>query len=375
MAGTAKKDIAIIGAGVAGLSIGWRLAQAGCKVSIYEKGQAGSGASHAAAGMLAAAMESEPGEEALLPFLLEAQKLWPGFARELKEASGLDSGYRESGTLFVAAERDDTGILRQREAYMKRHGLKVSWLTREELLKREKFLSRRASAALFSPDDHQADNRALTKALKEAAVEAGAILHENSEVQEIIIEKDRTTGIFCNGRIIESGCIVLAAGAWSASIKGIPEEFLPPVFPVKGQLCAVQMDKSAPLLAHVLWTPRVYMVPRADGRLIIGATMEDKGFDATITAGGMLHLLREAWDILPGIEELPLIESWAGFRPTSRDDAPILGPSGIENLVYATGQHRHGILMTPLIAALIRGYIIEGVWPETVQPFTMARFG
>jgi glycine oxidase len=167
---------------------------------------------------------------------------------------------------------------------------------------------------------------------------------------------------------------VLATGAWSGNIKGILPELLPPVFPMKGQMMAVQMEARLPLLQHVVWTPHVYLVPRGDGTLIIGATLEDKGFDENVTAGGLLHLLRETWDVLPGIEELNILETWTGFRPTSRDDAPIMGASGVKGLTYATGQHRHGILFTPLLGTAVCDYITKGALPDVATPFTMQRF-
>jgi glycine oxidase len=371
---TAQSPLHIIGGGVAGLGIGWRMAAEGRAVEIYDQGEIGRGASWAAAGMLAAILESEPGEEALLPFLLEAQKRWVGFARELKLFTGLDIGYAETGTLFAAAERDDLGELRHRHDYFAKRGIQLQWLNRSELAACEPCLSPRAHSALFSANDHQVDNRALTEALIAACKKSGGALHAHSPVEKIIIENNRVAGLVCNGKKISASEIVLAAGAWSGAIKGLPEKILPPVYPLKGQMLALQMDPARPILRHVLWTPRVYLVPRADGRLIIGATMEDRGFESTARAGSVLHLLREAFEILPGIEELPLIESWVGFRPTSRDDAPILGPSGIQGLTYATGQHRHGILLTPLIADLIADYIRSGALQDEAMPFTMKRF-
>ncbi|MBI3420380.1 MAG: glycine oxidase ThiO [Proteobacteria bacterium] len=368
------KHLHIVGAGVAGLSIGWRLSQAGWDVDIYDKGAAGHGASWAAAGMLAAILESEPGEEKLLPFLLESQELWPDFAHELETVSSHAVGYIESGTLFAARERDDMGILRQRHDYLSKHGMILEWLDRAQLLEREPCINPRAYGALLSPEDHQVDNRALVVALLSACRKAGVKIHEYTPVEEVLIERNSVAGFVSKGHKIPAAHLLLAAGAWSGSIKGLPENFLPPVYPLKGQMLALQMDLGKPILRHVLWTPRVYLVPRTDGRLVIGATMEDKGFEEVQRAGSVLHLLREAFEILPGIEELPLIESWTGLRPTSTDDAPILGGSGIGGLSFATGQHRHGILLTPLIAGVMAEYIDKGILQEIAAPFTMARF-
>lgn len=369
-----KNKIHIIGAGVAGLAIGWELAQAGHAVTLYDKGTAGRAASWAAAGMLAAIMETEPGEEALFPFALAAQKCWPEYKAKLETASGINIGYRESGTLFIAAEADDIGLLKQRAQYINAMGGQLEWLDKNSLRKREPFFSPRVSAALYSPTDHQVDNRALVEALIIACKKAGVVIHENTVVDEIVIANNKVAGLRANDEHIEADNIILAAGAWSGALNGIPAPNLPPVFPMKGQLLALQMEPRLPLLTHVVWTRHVYLVPREDGRLVIGATMEDKGFDDQLTGGGLLHLLRETWEVLPGIEELPLLECWAGFRPTSRDDAPILGPSGIAGLTYATGQHRHGILFTPLLGSCVAHYIKEGTLPAVATPFTQARF-
>lgn len=367
-------SVSIIGSGVAGLGIAWALAQGGMRVTVFDQGKIGRGASWAAAGMLAAALETEAGEETLLPFALTAQRLWPEFAARLEAASGLSVGYRESGTLSIAPLRDDVGYLRHRQAFLTQCGLSVIWLDRAELKQREPFLSPRISHALFSAGDHQVDNRALVTALHAACVKSGVVFHENTKVDEVVLADHRLTGIRVKDEVLATQHLVVAAGAWSGQLRGLPPANLPPVFPMKGQMLALQMDPAQPLIRHVVWTPHVYLVPRGDGRLVVGATMEDKGFDAALTGGGVLHLLRETFEVLPGMEELPLLESWVGFRPTSRDDAPVLGPSGIEGVTFATGQHRHGILMTPLIAAAIQDYILKGSLPTVAQPFTMQRF-
>lgn len=306
--------------------------------------------------------------------MLESQKQWPLFAKELEAASGENIGYHECGTLFIAGEKDDEGLIEQRFRFLSSRGLPVNMLSRGDLRKVEPYFSTRVSSALYSPHDHQVDNRALTAALLAACKKAGVTITENTAVTRIVIDDGAVRGLEINNTVINASHVVLAAGAWSGSMGGIPQNILPPVFPMKGQLCALQMDARAPLLRHVVWTKHVYLVPRKDGRLIIGATMEDKGFDDSLTGGGLLHLLHRTWEVLPGIEELPFIESWAGFRPTSRDDAPILGPSGINGLTYATGQHRHGILMTPLLAGAVASYIINGALPDVALGMTMARF-
>ena len=367
--------VAIIGAGVSGLGIGWRLAQAGCQVVIFDRSEAGRGASWAAAGMLAARAEAEPGEEALLSLNLQAQQIWPEFAKELEAASGRTIGYRDEGTLIVAPTRDDAEQLRFTYEYQKSQGLDVHWLSAAEVRRREPYLAPGLSGGVFSPGDHQVDNRELSLALKAAFLAAGGKLHEHRAVDGLALSAGRVTGIVVAGAEIEADTVVLAAGAWSRDIDGLPEGARPPVRPLKGQMMALRMEPAFPLLRHVLWAPEgIYLVPRLDGRLIVGATVEEKGFDQDLTAGGMLHLLRETWEVLPGIDELPIDEMWVGFRPTSRDDAPILGPTGLDGLVVATGHHRNGILLTPLTANAVSAYILTQELSDDIKPFGPGRF-
>lgn len=366
--------IVIVGGGISGLGIGWRLAQAGAEVTVVERGEAGRGATWAAAGMLAPQVEAEPGEEALLPLLLESRALWPGFARELEAASGVDVGYRDEGTMVVALDRDDREALAFRFDYLSRLGIALDWLSGPEAREREPHLARGATAAILSRDDHQVDNRRVAEALRRAFLAAGGVLAENEAVVEILTAAGRATGVRTAAREIAAETVVLAAGAWSRNIDGLPASLRPPVRPVKGQMLAIAMDAKAPLLRHVVWTPRIYLVPRADGRLVVGATVEEMGFDVSVTAGGIFELLRRAYEALPGIYDLDLIETWAGLRPASRDDAPILGPTGMPGLVMATGHHRNGILLGPLTADAIAGLLLTGRTADSIRPFTLERF-
>jgi glycine oxidase len=227
---------------------------------------------------------------------------------------------------------------------------------------------------VWSPRDHQVENRQLGRALTLAACRAGVNVVEHCPVREITVVGGRATGIVTERGQDPADIVVLAAGAWSREIGGIPPAYLPPVRPIKGQMLALQMDPAAPLLRHVLWLPRGYLVPRLDGRLVIGATVEERGFDARLTAGGVFALIEGAWRAVPSIEELPIAEMWVGFRPGSRDDAPMLGPSGIDRLVVATGHHRNGILLTPVSAAVVSTYILTGKLPEIARAFSPERF-
>jgi glycine oxidase len=366
--------VAVIGAGVSGLGIGWRLALAGCPVTVFERGEAGRGASWAAAGMLAAGLEAEPGEERLLALNLEGQRLWPAFRDQLEAASGIGIGYREEGTLAIALTRDDAERLRFAFDFQRRHGIALEWLGALEARRLEPHLRPGLAAAVLSRSDHQVDNRRLVLALKEAFVLAGGTLREHAEVGALDLEGDRVRGIVVKGDRHAADVVVLAGGAWSAGLEGLPAAGRPQVRPVKGQMLALRMDPAQPLLRHVLWAPKGYLVPKPDGRLIVGGTVEERGFDPELTAGGVLALLEAAWRAVPAIEELPVDELWTGFRPTSRDDAPILGPTPIEGLFLATGHHRNGILLAPITALAVSDAILSRRLPEIIREFTIDRF-
>jgi glycine oxidase len=324
--------------------------------------------------MLAAAVEAEPGEEPLLPLTLESQRLWPDFSRELKAATGISVEYRDEGTLVVALNRDDAESLRHSYEFQKGLGLDLDWLNAAEARRREPHLKPGIAAAVLSRNDHQVENRCLAQALIAACRGAGVELREHCAVEGVVIAGGRARGVETKRGRETGDAVVLAAGAWSREIGGIPAAHRPPVRPIKGQMLSLQMDPAAPLLRHVVWLPRGYLVPRLDGRLIIGATVEERGFDTSLTAGGLFALIEGAWRAVPAIEELAIAESWVGFRPGSRDDAPMLGPSGIDRLVIATGHHRNGILLTPVTAAVISAYILTGRLPEIARPMSPERF-
>jgi glycine oxidase len=371
---TDTPDVAVVGAGVVGLGIAWRLAQRGARVTVFDRGAAGAAASHAAAGMLAACAEAEPGEEALVALGRLAQAAWPSFAAELEQATGISVELRREGTLVVALTADDQARLRHQLAFQHSLGLPLEWISALEARRREPHFAPLAGA-VFSPEDHQVDNRKVVAALRAAAIAAGVVIKEHAAVERVRVSNGRAAGVqLADGSDVDAATVVIAAGAWSRALGGIPVPLLPPVRPVKGQTVALRMDAAAPLLSHVVWGPNVYMVPRRDGRLILGATVEEKGFDSTLTAGGVLSLLEAAWRVVPAIEELPIDEMWVGHRPGSRDDAPILGPGPFDGLVYATGHHRNGILLAPVTAEHIARLVVDGVVDPAIRPFGMERF-
>ncbi len=369
-----RPSVAIIGAGVVGLGIGWRLAGR-ATVTVFDRGKAGSGASHAAAGMLAACCEAEPGEEALIALGRESQARWPAFAEELLRTSGIDVELRREGILHLALTADDQAEIAQRLEFQRQLDLPLEWLSAAATRAREPHLAGKIAGALFSPEDHQVDNRKLVQALRVAAEAAGATICEHRPVKEIVVQGGRAKGVLLQDETVAAAdIVVLAAGAWSRGIAGLPPDRRPPVRPLKGQVLTLRMDAAAPLISHVVWAPGAYMVPRRDGRLIVGATVEEKGFDETMTAGGVLTLLEAAWRAVPAVEELPIEEMCVGHRPGSRDDAPILGRGPLDGLFYATGHHRNGILLAPVTADAMARLILDDVVEPAIKPFGLERF-
>jgi len=372
--------IAVIGGGICGLGIGWRLVQAGQEVTIFERGLAGKEATWAAAGMLAPQVEVEHGEEVLLPLALESRAMWKNFAAELFDATAIDVDYREEGTIVVGLNRDDIEHLENRMTFIEKLGLDVKWLSGHEIRKNQPHLGRSIAGGIYSGLDHQVDNRRAAIALKKAFLGAGGILKENIEVLGVMTAAGRVSGLELVDDEVRVDTVVVAAGAWSRNIMGLPEISRPPVRPLKGQMVAVQMDSKLPLIDNVIWgpgngvVPSIYLAPKTDGRLLIGATVEEMGFDKNLTAGGLMELLRLAWEILPGIYDLPIVESWAGLRPASRDDAPILGPTPTTGIVLATGHHRNGVLLAPITARVIADYLVNGTVDKIIKPFSINRF-
>jgi len=371
--------IVIVGGGIIGLSVGWYLACRGERTVVYDRAEAGRAATWASAGMLAPNLEAEPGEEKLLPLLLESRRMWEDFARTLEETSSITVNYRREGTLLIALTWDDVERLRFQLGFQKSLGLDVELIDGEKVLEMEPNINRNVMAALYSRSDHQVDNRRVVQALKVAYLRSGGVLKEWVTVNRIVIEGGEVSGVFTENGFERAEYVVLAAGAWVRELDGIPEMLRPPVRPVKGQMISLKTNPGNILVRHVIWGPMrnwgpVYIVPRLDGRLILGTTVEEMGFDTSVTAGGLMNILRGCWEILPSIVDLPVDEVWAGLRPGSRDDAPILGPTPVKGLIMATGHYRNGILLAPITAEAITRYILSGELPEIAKPFTIERF-
>lgn len=374
----ATTDVLVVGGGIIGLVTAWRAAQRGLSVAVVDP-EPGGGAAQVAAGMLAAVTELHYGEQTLLGLNLASAKRYPEFARELTEASGRDLGYRACGTLAVALDSDDRAHLRELHALQRQSGLESEWLSGRECRRLEPMLAPSVRGGLRVDGDHQVDPRRLAAALLVACERAGVVFHR-AWAERLTVIRDRATGIvLADGTALEADRTVLAAGSLSGRLTGVPEGVLPPVRPVKGQVLRLTVpERYAPFLSRtvraVVRGSQVYLVPRENGELVVGATSEELGWDTTVTAGGVYELLRDAHELVPGITELPLTETRAGLRPGSPDNAPMLGPTALPGLQLATGHYRNGVLLTPVTGDVMAHALATGELPDEARAFTPRRF-
>ncbi|MGU3537127.1 glycine oxidase ThiO [Methylobacterium sp. A54F] len=368
-----RADVAVVGGGLIGLSIAWRLAEAGRSVLVLERETLGAGASLAATGMLAPAAEHEPGSDLLLPLALESLRRWPGFRDALQAASGLDIDYREDGTLVLAIGRDEVDRLRFRFDLQRRAGVAAEWLPGSEVRRREPLLRPTVTAGLHCPLDHQVDPRRVMEALAAACLRAGVAVAERTAVTGLTWAGGRVCGVETATGEVRADTVILASGAWSGEGGLLPERLALPVRPLKGQSLALRTTRRTGTLSGMVWTEQVHVAPKGDGHLIVGATVEDCGFRPGVTAGGLYALLEGARRVLPGIEEMEVEAVWSGYRPTSDDDAPIIDALA-PGLIAATGHHRNGYLLAPVTADAVRDLVADGALPEVARPFGLARF-
>jgi glycine oxidase len=361
-----RLDAVVVGAGAIGLACAWRAAQRGLRVRVLERDRPGSGASGVAAGMLAPVGEVTWGEERLLDLGRASHAAWPAFAAELASAAGTGADFLAPGSLHVALDPDEAGELRRRYELMSELGLEAEWLLPRAARELEPGLSPRCAAAVHAPHEAAVDPRALVAALRVAAERAGAEVIEGAEVTAALLGDASLAGVrTADGSEHRAQQVVLAAGAWSGAGEWLPAEARPPVRPVKGEILTLATGRGSAPFGRVVVSERVYVVPRSDGRVVVGATVEERGFDTSVSAGGVLELLREAYRALPEIAELRLAEAVAGLRPGSPDNAPLIGPGAVAGLVLATGHFRNGILLAPgtaeAVASLLAG---EELRPE-----------
>ena len=372
---TTAPEVVVIGAGVIGLSIGWRLAQRGLRTVVVEAAKPASGSSGVAAGMLAPVTEADFGEEELTALNLAGLERWPAFVAELEEVSGVDCGYRATGALTVAVDRDEEEILRRLHEHQRSLGLDAQWLAGRECRRLEPGLAPRVAGGIHAPHDRQVSPRALVRALDGAFGRAGGELRTGVRVEGVAPGSQGITVEPVEGDPVTAPTVVVAAGADSGTLAGVPEQARVPVRPVKGQILRLGARAPVTLPARrVVRTPEVYAVPRPDGRLVVGATVEERGFDTTVTAGGVLELLRRAYEALPGVVELELLEATAGLRPGTPDNGPIVGESKVPGLLWATGHWRNGVLLAPITADAVAQSIAGEDPPAELAPFGPRRF-
>lgn len=359
----------VVGGGAIGLAIAWRAAADGLRVTVIDP-EPGRGASWTAAGMLAPITEVHYGEEGLLHLNLASHEAYPSFVQELEADARTSVGYRRCGTLLVARDNDDNTALSEVYAFQQRLGLEVRRLRSAEVRALEPALAPSVRGGILVEGDHQIDNRALLDALLRACARRGVVL-EAATVTSVLTDGARVTGVaLADGRSTEADQVVICAGARSSELRGVEL----PVRPVKGQLLQLRGRDGNSLLGRNVRGLEVYLVPRSDGRVIVGATVEEQGFDRTVTAGAVHDLLRYAYELVPGITELELVEIGVGHRPGTPDNAPLIGRTAIEGLHVATGHYRNGILLLPITASAIATLLSSGHVVEGIAPFSPTRF-
>jgi glycine oxidase len=349
-----KFDVAIAGGGVIGAAIALDLSRAGMCVGLFDRQQPGQESSWASAGILSPAPEN-PVTVAMVPLGKASLSLYPEFIAQVEEISGKSAGFRAKGTLEALFSHDTKAELSTIIALHHGLGLKAEPLRAEDARELEPALSEEVEAAVLRPDECSVDNRALTSAVLDAAQRSGAEIHSGNGAKAIWREGDRCRGLILQNEKVEAKWTIIAAGSFSAAIDGVAT--YAPVRPAKGQMVALRAEDVD--IVRVLWSEHIYLVPRNDGRILAGATVEYVGFDKRTTAGGIEKILSAAIDLAPRLANARIEETWAGLRPDSPDHLPILGPADLEGLLMATGHFRSGILLTPITARLIREWITE----------------
>ncbi len=375
-----RYDVVVVGAGTIGLAAAWRMARDGMSVAVVDP-DPGRGASWAAAGMLAPVSEVHYGEEPLLALALAAARQWPDFAAELAEAVGRPIGYRATGTLIVAADDGDRAWAEELYAFQRQLGLEVRWLTGRRARELEPAVAPGVRGAIWVEGDHQVHNRLLVQALLDAATGAGAELRRDRAAALELEARPAPAVRLAGGAVLQAATVVLAAGCWTGAVEGLPPGAVPAVRPVKGQILRLRPSGAVPVLTHtvraIVRGSSVYMVPRGDGSVVVGATVEERGFDTDVTAGAVYQLLRDAHRVVPAVTEMVLEEAMAGLRPGSPDNAPVVGrltAPGAAGVVVAIGHYRQGILLTPPTATAVAAIVAGHDPPAEMVPFGPARF-
>ena len=365
-----KKDVIIIGGGVIGCSIALRLAQAGLKVGVIERGRAGCEASRAAAGMLSPQTEAS-GPGPFFDLCLRSHSMYRDFAAQITELSGIDVEYRDEGALFLMLENEDEKSVEGWASWQRKAGLAIERVSADDVRKIEPAITRSTAGAVYIPGDNQIENRLLMDALDVAVRRAGVEMLEGEAVDSLIMDGNRVIGVLSERARSEADTVIVAAGCWSGHLlerAGLDLE----VSPAKGQMVAIKSEPS--LLTATIHSRLCYMVPRRDGRILIGSTTEYVGYKKGVTASAVSALLAAAIEIIPALEDAEIVETWSGLRPDTSDHLPVMGFSGVDNLLIATGHFRNGILLAPVTSTLIADGIINGRVPEELRHFSIERF-
>jgi glycine oxidase len=361
-------DVIVIGGGVIGLAIARSLVDLG-SVLVIERNVPGREASWAAAGMLSPLSEARE-DDAFFRFCLDGLGRYPNFVDELQAETGIDLEYRADGVLVLAAGADELNQLSGKAAWLERSGLEARLLSPDQVGAMEPALTMDLAGGLFCPGDHQVRPRQLMTALERSCAVRGVEFLKNSVVHEVLVRRGHVAGVRAGTAEIRAGAVIVAAGAWAGRIGGLA----PPLDarPRKGQILALKMP--GPVFRRVIRWGSLYLVPRNDHEVVVGATDEDCGFDRGVTASGLCGLLRGACEMASTVGSFPLVETWTGFRPALPDDVPAIGPGGIEGLYYAVGHYRNGILLAPGTADLIAGLVSGGNLPSYAGAFAPGRF-
>ena len=363
-------DIIVIGGGLIGSALAFRLAQAGRRVIVLDRGEPGQQASHAAAGMLTAQSHLNVADD-FSRLCLASRRLYPQYLQEIRETSGTHVDYFDRGTLVVARRKEEWQELDRSFAEQRRLQLPVEKLSSEKVLRMGAGLSLDIEGGLYVPGDHWLDSAALTEATLEACRRAGVRFIADTEIRAAALEGDRVVHITSTTRRFSADQFVLAAGCWSGQMAQLFKMNLP-VRPIRGQILELQTNRELP---YTVWSGPWYWVPRGEGRLLVGATIEDAGFNAHVTADGLLSILKGTMRFAPWLREARFCRAWAGLRPDTRDHAPILGRGELSNLVMATGHYRSGILLAPITARLLSDLILKNAGSPLLTPFSPLRFG